>query len=581
MAGRGDIEMADYRAPIAEQMFVLGAVADLPGLSGLPGFEVAGLDTAEAILGESARLAEAVFAPLNRSGDREGARWQNGTVTLPKGFREAYRDYAAGGWLGLSAHPDHGGQGLPFVLCAAVQEQLTAANMALSLNPMLTLGAIEALQAHGTAEQQALYLSRIVSGEWTATMNLTEPQAGSDLGALRSTAVPAGDGSYRIAGQKIFITWGEHDVADNIVHLVLARLPDAPAGPKGISLFLVSKFLPDESGHLAKRNDVQCVSIEHKLGIHASPTCTMQYGEKGACVGWLVGAEHGGLAAMFTMMNHARINVGLQGVAIAERARQDAYAYAAERIQFGPIIEHPDVRRMLMTMTAETQAARAIVYMNAAAVDHAHAEPDADIRARWKRRADLLTPISKAYGTDVGVLVTSLAVQVHGGMGYIEETGVAQHYRDARIAPIYEGTNGIQAMDLAGRKLRGDGGAAMAELQADIAEEISQWRNDTRRATMEQALSLLAEAASQMRAHDQAGAGAAAYPFLNLCAGVIGGWLLGRQAERAEEMKASGEGDHAALAAKSSVSDFFLSQRLPLALANIAAIRCPAEMLAV
>ncbi len=573
--------MADYRAPITEQLFVLDAVADLPGLSGLPGFEAASLDTAEAILSESARLAEAVFAPLNRSGDREGARWQDGTVTLPKGFREAYRDYAASGWLGLSADPDHGGQGLPFVLCAAVQEQLTAANMALSLNPMLTLGAIEALQIHGTAEQQALYLSRIVSGEWTATMNLTEPQAGSDLGALRTTAVPAGDGSYRITGQKIFITWGEHDVADNIVHLVLARLPDAPAGPKGISLFLVPKVLLDENGQPGTRNDVQCVSMEHKLGIHASPTCTMQYGEKGACIGWLVGAEHGGLAAMFTMMNHARINVGLQGVAIAERARQDAYAYAAERIQFGPIIEHPDVRRMLMTMTAETQAARAIVYVNAAAVDHAHAEPDAGVRARWKRRADLLTPISKAYGTDIGVLVTSLAIQVHGGMGYIEETGVAQHYRDARIAPIYEGTNGIQAMDLAGRKLRGDDGVAMAELQADIAKEIIQWRSETRRAAMEQALSALAEAASHMRANDQAGAGAAAYPFLNLCAGVVWGWLLGRQAERAEEMKASGEGDPAALAAKSSVADFFLSQRLPLALANVAAIRCPADMLAV
>jgi alkylation response protein AidB-like acyl-CoA dehydrogenase len=573
--------MADYRAPITDQLFVLDAVADFRGLSELPGFEAASLDTAEAILSESARLAETVFAPLNRSGDREGARLHDGTVTLPKGFREAYRDYAASGWLGLSADPDHGGQGLPFVLCAAVQEQLTAANMALSLNPMLTLGAIEALQIHGTAEQQALYLSRIVSGEWTATMNLTEPQAGSDLGALRTTAVPAGDGSYRITGQKIFITWGEHDVADNIVHLVLARLPDAPAGPKGISLFLVPKVLLDENGQPGTRNDVQCVSIEHKLGIHASPTCTMQYGEKGACIGWLVGAEHGGLAAMFTMMNHARINVGLQGVAIAERARQDAYAYAAERIQFGPIIEHPDVRRMLMTMTAETHAARAIVYMNAAAVDHAHAEPDAGVRARWKRRADLLTPISKAYGTDIGVLVTSLAIQVHGGMGYIEETGVAQHYRDARIAPIYEGTNGIQAMDLAGRKLRGDDGVAMAELQADIAEDIGQWRSETRRAAMEQALSALAEAASHMRAHDQAGVGAAAYPFLNLCAGVVGGWLLGRQAERAEEMKASGEGDPAALAAKSSVADFFLSQRLPLALANVAAIRCPADMLAV
>ena len=565
--------MADYRAPVDEQLFVMDAVADLPALAALPGFENAGADMAAAILGESARLAESGFAPLARIGDTQGARWKDGAVSLPEGFAEAYRDYAQGGWLGLSARPEHGGQGLPFLFSVAVQEQLTAANMALSLNPMLSLGAIEALQAHGTPEQQALYLANIVSGAWTGTMNLTEPQAGSDLGALRTTATPAGDGSYRISGQKIFITWGEHDLVENIVHLVLARLPDAPAGPKGISLFVVPKFLPDAAGRPGARNDVQCVSIEHKLGIHASPTCTMQFGEKGACVGWLVGAPHGGLAAMFTMMNHARVNVGLQGVAVAERAMQDAFAYAAERVQFGPIIAHPDVRRMLMTMKAETQAARAIVYANAAAVDRAHAEPDAETRGYWKRRADLMTPISKAYGTDMGVLVSSLAVQVHGGMGYIEETGVARHYRDARIAPIYEGTNGIQAMDLAGRKLRGDNGAAVAELRAGIADEIAGWQDERRRA-MEAALAAFDRATAAMLGHDQPGIGAAATPYLALCAGVLGGWLLGRQAERAE---ASG---NATLADKVATARFYLTQRLPLALANLPAIEAGAEALA-
>ncbi len=572
--------MADYRAPVDEQLFVADAVADLSGLAALPGFENAGVDMAEAILGESAKLAESGFAPLARIGDQQGARWKDGVVSLPEGFAEAYRDYAQGGWLGLSARPEHGGQGLPFLLSVAVQEQLTAANMALSLSPMLSLGAIEALQAHGSPEQQALYLANIVSGAWTGTMNLTESQAGSDLGALRSTATPAGDGSYRIAGQKIFITWGEHELAENIVHLVLARLPDAPAGPKGISLFVVPKYLPDADGRPGVRNDVQCVSIEHKLGIHASPTCTMQFGEKGACVGWLVGAPNGGLAAMFTMMNHARINVGLQGVAIAERAMQDAYAYAAERVQFGPIIAHPDVRRMLMTMKAETQAARAIVYANAAAVDRAHAEPDAEKRAFWKRRADLMTPISKAYGTDTGVAVTSLAIQVHGGMGYIEETGVAQHYRDARIAPIYEGTNGIQAMDLAGRKLRADKGAAVAELRADIAGDVAGWRDAARREALMAALAVFDRATETMLAHDQPGAGAAASPYLALCAGVLGGWLLGRQAERAEAMRAAGEGDPALLDGKSATARFYITQRLPLALANLAAIEAGAEALA-
>ena len=564
--------MADYRAPIEEQLFALETTADLAGLAALPGFEDATPETAGQILAEAARLAQEGFAPLNAVGDREGARLQDGKVTLPAGFAEAYRDYAAAGWNGLAADPAHGGQGLPFALSVAVQEQFTAANMALSLCPMLSLSAIEALQAHGDAGMKTDYLPHIVSGTWTGTMLLTEPQAGSDVGALRTSATPAEDGSYRLRGQKIFITWGEHDLAENIVHFVLARLPDAPAGSKGISLFLVPKYLLDADGRPGARNDIKCVALEHKMGIHASPTCTMALGEEGGCVGWLVGEPHGGLAAMFTMMNHARINVGVQGVAIAERAWQDARAYAAERIQSGPIIAHPDVRRMLMTMTALTQAARALVYANAAAVDRAHKEPDAERRAYWKRRADLLTPISKAWATDIGVAVTGLAIQVHGGAGYIEETGVARHYRDARIAAIYEGTNGIQAMDLAGRKLRLDNGAALAELEAAIAADVAAWRDEPARAAMTAALETLGQARMAMLAHDQAGLGAAATPFLTLCGGLVGGWLLGAQAERADVALAGGDG-HAPLAAKRSVAAYFITQHLPLALAQMAAIQ--------
>lgn len=564
--------MADYRAPIEEQLFALETVADLAGLAALPGFAEATPETAEQILAESARLAQEGFAPLNAVGDREEARLRDGKVVLPAGFAEVYRDYAAAGWNGLAADSAHGGQGLPFALSVAVQEQFTAANMAFSLCPMLSLSAIEALQAHGDAGMKATYLPHLVSGNWTGTMLLTEPQAGSDVGALRTSAAPAGDGSYRLRGQKIFITWGEHDLAENIVHFVLARLPDAPAGSKGISLFLVPKYLRDAEGRPGARNDIKCVAIEHKMGIHASPTCTMALGEEGGCVGWLVGEPHGGLAAMFTMMNHARINVGVQGVAIAERAWQDARAYAAERIQFGPIIAHPDVRRMLMTMAALTQAARALVYANAAAVDRAHKEPDAARRAYWKRRADLLTPISKAWATDIGIEVSSLAIQVHGGAGYIEETGVARHYRDARIAAIYEGTNGIQAMDLAGRKLRLDNGAALAELEAAMAADVAAWRDEPARGAMTAALEGLAQARAAMLAHDQAGLGAAASPFLALCGGVVGGWLLGTQAERA----AGDERPH--LAAKRAVAAYFLTQRLPLALAQIAAIRADPAM---
>jgi len=569
--------VADYRAPIEEQLFALETVADLADLAALPGFEDATPETVRQILAESARLAQDGFAPLNAIGDREGAHLQDGKVVLPAGFAEVYRDYAAAGWNGLAADPAHGGQGLPFALSVAVQEQFTAANMAFSLCPMLSLSAIEALQAHGDAGMKAHYLPHLVSGNWTGTMLLTEPQAGSDVGALRTSAVPADDGSYRLRGQKIFITWGEHDLAENIIHFVLARLPDAPAGSKGISLFMVPKYLLDANGRPGVRNDIACVALEHKMGIHASPTCTMALGEEGACVGWLVGEPHGGLAAMFTMMNHARINVGVQGVAIAERAWQDARAYAAERIQFGPIIAHSDVRRMLMTMAALTQAARALVYANAAAVDRAHKEPDATRRAYWKRRADLLTPISKAWATDIGIEVTSLAIQVHGGAGYIEETGVARHYRDARIAAIYEGTNGIQAMDLAGRKLRLDNGAALAELEAAMAADVSAWRDEAARAAMMAALERLAQARTAMMAHDQAGLGAAASPFLALCGGVVGGWLLGQQAERASVAVAEGDGP-AHLAAKRAIAAYFLAQRLPLALAHLDAIRADPAM---
>jgi alkylation response protein AidB-like acyl-CoA dehydrogenase len=571
--------MAEYRAPVQEQLFVLETIADLTELSGLPGFEEATPDMAGQILAESARLAEQGFGPLNAIGDREGARFADGEVTLPTGFAQVYRDYAEAGWNGLSADPAGGGQGLPFVLSVAVQEQFTAANMAFSLCPMLSLSAIEALQAHGDEAMKALYLPRLVSGEWTGTMQLTEPQAGSDVGALRTSATPAGDGTYRLKGQKIFITWGEHDLAANIIHFVLARLPDAPAGSKGISLFLVPKYLLDADGNPGARNDVRALSIEHKMGIHASPTCTMQFGETGDCVGWLVGEANGGLAAMFTMMNHARINVGNQGVAIAERAWQDARAYAQERVQFGPIIGHPDVRRMLMTMHSLTQAARAIVYANAAAVDRAHKATDPGQRAYWKRRADLLTPISKAWSTDVGIEVTSLAIQVHGGAGFIEETGVARHYRDARIAAIYEGTNGIQAMDLAGRKLRLDNGAAMSELEAAIGRDIADWDDRPSRTAMEVALGRLSDARAAMLAHDQTGLGAAASPFLALCGGVVGGWLLAHQADEAGKLLARGEGDPAFLKAKQAAATFFLTQRLPLALAQIEAIKASPDQL--
>ena len=575
-----------YTAPIAEQRFVLDTIADIGGLSTLPGFDGAKSDMVDAILTEAGKLASGVFAPLNAVGDKAGAKLANDAVTLPPGFAAAYQQYVDGGWASLGAHPDHGGQGLPFVLASAVQEQLTSANMAFSLCMMLSQGAIEALQAHASPELQETYLTKLVSGEWTGTMNLTEPQAGSDVGALRTRAAPRADGTYRIAGSKIYITWGEHDCAPNIVHLVLARLPDAPPGTKGISLFLCPKVLPDGT-----RNDLRAVGVEHKLGIHASPTCTMAFGEHGNCVGYLIGAEGAGMRAMFTMMNHARINVGLQGVAIAERAYQGAAAFARQRVQpakfgtSGPpvrIVEHADVRRMLMTMKATTEAARALTYYTAAAVDRAHAGHDRAAAGL----ADLLTPVTKAYCTDIGVELASLGIQVFGGMGFVEETGAAQHLRDARIAPIYEGTNGIQALDLVGRKLGLDGGAHWKALFAGIRQDIRDLppRGDLGllRPYLDDALAALESATVWLtgnRGEALNDTAAGATPYLRMFGVTVGGWLMARQAVAAHERLAAGDGDAAFLRAKIATARFFAEQMVPQATALLGPVTRGAELL--
>jgi 3-(methylthio)propanoyl-CoA dehydrogenase len=491
-----------YVAPIADMRFALEACADFWSLR--ERFPDLDTELLAAILDGAGALAAETLAPINRSGDQTGVTLMNGVVTAAPGFREAYEAFKQGGWQGLAADPTYGGQGLPRALALAVMETVHGANMSFALLPMLTLGAIEAIEQHGKPDQKALYLEKLISGAWSGTMNLTEPQAGSDLGALTTKALPQADGSYAITGQKIFITWGEHDCAPNIIHLVLARIEGAPAGSKGISMFIVPKFR-DEDG---SRNAVRCIGIEEKMGIHASPTCTLAY--EGA-TGWLIGDENKGLAAMFTMMNAARINVGMSGVGVAEAAYQKALAYARERKQGGKlIIEHPDIRRMLMTMRAKIQAGRAICYATAVAAD-----------AGDKQMEDLLTPIAKAWCTDLGVEVASLGVQVHGGMGFVEEGGAAQFYRDARIAPIYEGTNGIQAIDLYGRKLLGDRGEAMQRLIAE-ARVIA----GTTHPYLSAAIDALAEATDFMLAapRDDALTGARAY--LQLAGDVAGGMLL-------------------------------------------------------
>ncbi|MET0180746.1 MAG: acyl-CoA dehydrogenase [Novosphingobium sp.] len=529
-----------FAAPTADQLLALRACAGIEELARHERFAAASADVVEAIAAGIGAFAAGEFAPLNRLGDLEGARLANGVVTLPAGFREAYQGFVAQGWNAVSGPERFGGQGLPFALATCVLETIGAANLGFSLLPMLTVGAIEALDHHGSEAQKARYLARLVSGEWSGTMNLTEPQAGSDVGALRTTATPIGDGphagAYRIKGTKIFITFGEHDLADNIVHLVLARTPGAPEGSRGISLFVVPKHLVGEDGALGPRNDLRCVSIEHKLGIHASPTCVMSYGDNDGCIGELVGRENEGLKAMFTMMNAARINVGSQGVQIAERALQAAQAYARERVQSAragspdkrpvAIVEHPDVRRMLLRMRALTEGGRALLYHTAGQVDRGAL---GDVAAQ--ARADCLVPLIKAWGSDIGVEVASLGIQVHGGMGFIEETGAAQHYRDARIAPIYEGTNGIQAADLVGRKLAYEGGGVLAALFADVAREagadapeLSGLADDCGEATR-----WMADEASV----DDRLAGSV--PFLTMAATALAGAQLLRQARMAPD----------------------------------------------
>jgi len=541
-----------YTAPVSEQRLALNAVAQVSELDGGPDAEMV-----DAVLEGAAALAEGEFAPLLRAGDTVGARWDNGIVTMPPGFREAWGSFVEGGWMSLAAPQEHGGQGLPFVLSAAMMDNLNAANIGFAVCPMLSMGAIEAIERHGSDELKRDYLPKIVSGEWPATMNLTEPQAGSDVGALSTRAEPKGDGSWLIKGTKIFITYGDHDLSEQIIHMVLARTQGAPEGTRGISLFLVPKLLPDGSS-----NDLRCVSIEHKLGIHASPTCVMSYGDHEGAVGWLIGPENGGMAAMFTMMNNARLNVGLQGVGIAERATQRAVAYAIERKQGQrnrlpvPIAEHPDVRRMLVRMRALTMGARALAYYAFGQVDRA-ARGDAEAGLR----AEVLTPLVKAWCTDVGIEVANLGIQVHGGMGYIEETGAAQHLRDARIASIYEGTNGIQAADLVGRKLGLDGGLAFDGLIADIEAETT----DARLIALADAVEV---AAATLRASAPDDRLAGSYPFLTMCAVMTAGWLV-------ERMARSQDGNDRVRAA----SDYFLANVVPEALGLSAAAEAGAAQL--
>ncbi len=553
----------DFIAPSAEQVFALRVNAGIDELAQDSRFAAASPDLVVAIVEGIGQFASGEWAPLQRIGDTQGAKVSDGLVALPDGFAQAYRAYVEQGWNAVAGPEEFGGQGLPFSLACAILETLGSANLAFTLLPMLTVGAIESLQHHGSAAQQALYLPKLVSGEWTGTMNLTEPQAGSDVGALRTSATPITDGEhcgkYRIKGTKIFITWGGHELAENIIHLVLARTPGAPAGSRGISLFVVPKFLVGADSSLGARNDLRVVSLEHKLGIHASPTCVMSYGDNDECIGELVGHENEGLKAMFTMMNSARINVGSQGVQLAERAWQQAKHFAVERIQSAragsadkspvAIIEHPDVRRMLLRMRALTEGARALLYYTAGQVDRGSLGDNAA-----RIRADLLVPLLKAWGTDVGMEVTSLNVQIHGGMGFIEETGAAQLLRDARIPPIYEGTNGIQAADLVTRKLGMEGGGVLAALMAEIAKDAG---DAPTLAALAGECARIGEWMTSQSSLDDRLAGSV--PYLTMCAVAVAGWQLLRQA------RASADTDAPAAIARSKpvVARYFLDHLVP------------------
>ena len=575
--------MSEYVAPLKDMRFVMQELAGQAEVIVLPGCEEASPDVVDAILDEAARFASQVLSPLNRVGDSDGARWKDTVVTTTPGFKEAYRQFVDNGWNGLGCDPEFGGQGLPRLLSTAVSEMWKGANHAFSLCPMLTQGAIEALMIAGSDEQKAAYLPNLVSGEWTGTMNLTEPSAGSDLAAVRSRAEPVGDGTFRIFGQKIFITYGEHDMTDNIVHLVLARTPNAPEGVKGISLFVVPKFLLKGDGTPGERNDVYCVSIEHKLGIHGSPTAVLAFGDHGGAIGTLVGEENRGLEYMFIMMNAARFNVGLEGLGDAERAYQRAAIYARERVQGtevgvrgGPkvaIIRHPDIRRMLMSMRSRVEAMRALAYVTAAAQDFAHASPDEGERRKGQAFADLMIPVVKGWSTESSIDVASLGVQVHGGMGYIEETGATQHLRDARITTIYEGTTAIQANDLIGRKIAREQGATIKAVITDMRAAAARLDGDLAAlgARQNAAVDALEKAVSWIVANfsaDPKGTHAGAVPFLYLLGITAGGWQMGRAAVIARAKIAAGDGDPfwpAKLATARFFADHFLTQAAGLA----------------
>jgi alkylation response protein AidB-like acyl-CoA dehydrogenase len=596
--------MSNYIAPVRDMLFVLNELAGLDEVARLPGYAEATPDLVEAILDEAGRFAGEVLAPLNFSGDQEGARWHDHQVTMPAGFREAYGQFAEGGWAALDCNPEHGGQGLPRLVSAAVREMWNSANMAFTLCPLLTAGAIEALELCGSDAQKDIYLPNMISGKWTGTMNLTEPQAGSDLAAIRTRAEPQADGTYKLFGQKIFITYGEHDMAENIVHLVLARLPDAPEGVKGISLFVVPKFLVNADGSLGERNDVYCVSIEHKLGIHASPTSVMAFGDHGGAVGTLVGQANEGIRYMFIMMNAARYGVGVEGLALSERAYQKALGYARERIQSRAIegsaasvaiVHHPDIRRMLMTMKSQTEAMRALAYTVAAAHDAAVRHPDADERHRQQAFVNLMIPVVKGWLTETANDIAYLGVQVHGGMGFIEETGAAQHMRDARITTIYEGTTGIQANDLIGRKIAREGGATLKGVLAQMRQTLDAVLvppgEDFKRihAALAQGIAAVTAAGDYIVAgydKDVRAVAVGAVPFLKLMGIVAGGWMMARAALAAQARIAAGDGD-SFYAAKIATARFYAEHILAQApgLAQVvihggaSALALPEEML--
>jgi len=572
--------MTEYQPPLEDIRFSLNALADMDDISALPGYEDATPDLIDAILEEAGKLGREVLAPLNQSGDQQGSKLENGVVRTPDGFKQAYQLFTESGWGSIQFDPEFGGQGLPWTLATAVSEIWHSANMSFALCPLLTQGAVEVISAYASDDLKNKYLPHMISGRWNGTMNLTEPQAGSDLSRVKTKARPEGD-HYRIHGQKIFITYGDHDMTDNIVHMVLARTPDAPEGIKGISLFLVPKFILDDNGEPGPRNDLKCVSLEHKLGINASPTAVMSYGDNDGAVGYLIGEENKGIQYMFTMMNNARLAVGLEGVGIGERAYQLALNYAKERIQSreagsdskdaAPIIRHPDIKRMLLVMKSETEAARGLAYFVASRLDMAKRHPDPEKRQQAQAFADLLTPIVKAWSTDNGIEISSLGVQIHGGMGYIEETGAAQHYRDARIASIYEGTNGIQANDLIGRKVGREQGHTMKQFIAlcrDLSADLKASDNaglKALHAPFDDALSKLETTTSWVVdkvSTDEPAVLAGAVPYLKLCGLIAGAWVLGRGAVKAQAMLDDGAENTAFLKGRILSARFFSDHML-------------------